>query len=303
MTTVGMIGLGIMGSALTSNLIEDGFDVIGFDIDDGAVEALAARGGGVARSPADLAAGCDVVLIAIATLGVLADIVGGPDGVIAGASPGTPVADLGTLPLEEKLAAREVCAAAGIPFLDCAMSGTGAQAADRDLVFMASGDHDAIERIRPVLGRLGTAVHDVGDFGNATKMKLVANLLVAVHNAAAAEALLLAEKAGIDPHRAIEVLAEGAGGSRMLGVRGPMIADRSYHEAPTARVSMFMKDLGLIEDLARRVGAPTPLLDVTHRLYEETAALGYTASDAAAVHAAIEARAGEPKEHEAQWES
>lgn len=285
MTTVGFVGLGIIGSALSANLIDDGVAVVGFDVDESLGAALARRGGRRARDVGEVAVAADVVMVAVASTGVLPVVA---SEIAASGRTDLAVVDLGTLPLAEKLAARDILAAAGIPLLDCTISGTGAQAVARDLVFMASGDAATVAEVTPLLMTLGRAVHDVGEFGNGIRMKLVANHLVAAHTAAAAEALLLAERAGLDLAQVLEVVGAGAGTSRMFEVRGPMIAGRSYGTDVTARVSLFRKDLRLITEFADAVGAVTPLLDTTRSLYEAAAEQGLSDQDAAAVHAVLE---------------
>lgn len=285
MTTVGFVGLGIIGSALSANLIDDGVAVVGFDVDESLGAALARRGGRRARDVGEVAVAADVVMVAVASTGVLPVVA---SEIAASGRTDLAVVDLGTLPLAEKLAARDILAAAGIPLLDCTISGTGAQAVARDLVFMASGDAATVAEVTPLLMTLGREVHDVGEFGNGIRMKLVANHLVAAHTAAAAEALLLAERAGLDLAQVLEVVGAGAGTSRMFEVRGPMIAGRSYGTDVTARVSLFRKDLRLITEFADAVGAVTPLLDTTRSLYEAAAEQGLSDQDAAAVHAVLE---------------
>jgi len=283
MARVGLIGLGIIGSAFARNLLEDGDQVLGFDIIPERMAALAAMGGSSASSPREVADRSDVIMTAVASLGALATIAGGPEGLIRSGRRGFVVADVSTLPIDEKESVHRDLAAAGIPMLDCTISGTGLQAAARQLVFMASGDHAAIAAVAPVLQRLGKAVYDVGAFGNGSKMKFVANLLVAVHTASTAEALLLAERAGLDLGQVMEVIGSGVGSSRMWDIRGPLILESRY-QPPAAKVSQFVKDTHLIADFARSMGSPTPLLDRAAALYEQALAQGLAESDAASVH-------------------
>ena len=284
MTTTGFVGLGIIGGALSTSLLAAGHQVVGFDVDERRVAEHVGRGGASAAGISEVGERCDVVFIAVASTGLLPAIA---SDLAACRRPELVVVDIGTLPLAEKLRAHATLADVGTVLLDCTISGTGAQARAKDLVFMASGDTGTIARLRPLLLDMGRVVYDVGPFGNGIRMKLIANHLVAVHNVAAAEALLLAERAGLDLAQVLEVVGSGAGTSRMFEVRGPMIAERSYSE-PTAKVSMFLKDITLIAELAADVGAPTPLFDVAARLYEATMAAGLGDHDAAAVHAVLE---------------
>jgi 3-hydroxyisobutyrate dehydrogenase-like beta-hydroxyacid dehydrogenase len=293
--TVGFVGLGIIGTALSSNLIEDGVAVVGFDLRQTQLDAFAAAGGTPAGSPRDVANRSDVVLTAVATLGALVGLVSGPDGLAATENRDVVVADLGTLPVEEKQRARDILAEAGIPMLDCTISGTGAQAVVRDLTFMASGDPAAVAVVSSVLAPLGRAVFDLGEFGNALRMKLIANHLVGIHSLAAAEAMLIAERAGLDQHQVLEVIGASAGTSRMFEVRGPLIADRTYDVAQ-ARVDMWVKDLILITDFAQSVGAATPLLDATMEVFQAANASSLGLHDAAAVFEVLAARSGQTED-------
>ena len=141
---------------------------------------------------------------------------------------GSIIIETGTLPLAAKAKARDRLAEKGIILLDCTLSGTGAQAKNRDLAVYASGDAAAIKEVAPVMDGFARITYEVGEFGNGMKMKLVANLLVAIHNVAAAEAILLGARSGLDPAMIVEVVADGAGGSRMFQVRGPAMVNRSW---------------------------------------------------------------------------
>jgi 3-hydroxyisobutyrate dehydrogenase len=175
--------------------------------------------------------------------------------------------------------------------LDCPLSGTGAQARTRDLALFGSGDEAAFARCRDLFAAFARVSHFLGPFGNGSRMKFVANLLVAVHNAAAAEAIVLGAKAGLDPARVVEVVASGAGTSRIFELRGPMMASGVY-TPPTATMHVLQKDSATIADFARSLGDETPLLDAAAPLYDEAASLGYREEDVAAVHAALARRAG-----------
>jgi 3-hydroxyisobutyrate dehydrogenase-like beta-hydroxyacid dehydrogenase len=157
----------------------------------------------------------------------------------------------------------------------------------RDLVVLGSGDPAALGRCGPVFVGFARSWHDLGPFGNGTKVKLLANLLVVVHNLAA-ETLLLAKRAGLDPVAVLPVLADGAGGSRMLEVRGPAMVAGSYEPA-AMRVQLFKKDLDLIEAFAREHQSPTPLLEASARWYLEALDQGRAEQDTACLLAVLEA--------------
>jgi 3-hydroxyisobutyrate dehydrogenase-like beta-hydroxyacid dehydrogenase len=141
----------------------------------------------------------------------------------------------------------------------------------------------------PILNGFSRGHYFVGKFGNGSKMKFAANLLVAIHNVAAAEAVVLARRSGLNPALAVKVLGDGAGSSRMLQLRGPMMAKRSYKDA-TMKVELWQKDMKIIGDFVRRLKSPAPLFNATKALYNAALALGYAGQDTAAVCAVLERR-------------
>ena len=207
--------------------------------------------------------------------------------------PGQVVAEMGTLPIPAKEAARERMAQAGVVLLDCPVSGTGAQAEKADLVVYLSGPDEAGARLRPVLEAIASDVRAVGAFGNGMKLKLVANLLVSIHNLATAEALMFAERQGLDLRMVYEAIAGGgAATSRMFQVRGPLMIEGRYEPA-TMKMDVYMKDVALIMDQARAVEAPVPLMAATVPYYEAGLAQGRHKQDTAALFAVLAQMAGE----------
>lgn len=194
------------------------------------------------------------------------------------------------MPVAAKLAGHAALAAAGHTFLDCPLSGTGAQARTRDLTVYASGDSAAIAAAAPVFEGFAKAWFDLGPVGNGSKMKYIANLLVFIHNVAAAEALTLGMKAGLDPAQVIDVVKLGAGGSRMLEVRGPMMA-RGEYTPVTAGYPMYFKDLEIIGRFAADLGVPTPLLSAALPIYL-AGGNAHPDADVASVCAVLELMAG-----------
>lgn len=289
-TRVGIIGLGIMGSAIGANLAKTG-PVLGYDIDAARAKSLAGTNFEIAASPADVARRADIVLTSLPSAGALDAVIGGAEGLIASGRGGLIVAELSTLAIDDKERARAALAAAGSTLLDCPLSGTGAQAQKGDLVVYGSGDQAAYDMAAPVFARFARAVHHVGPFGNGMKMKLIANLLVAIHNVAAAEAIVLAIKSGVDPATAYKVVSAGAGASRMLDLRGPLMVEGRY-EPPTMKVDVWQKDMALIGEFAAEVAAPTPLFAATVPLYAAAMAQGFAGLDTASVCAVLEGMAG-----------
>lgn len=288
---VGVIGLGIMGGAMARNLLTDGIEVAGYDPDPAAAAAFRDAGGSLLASAWEVGRAADLVLLSLSSSAALHDVVSGVDGLDGAGRPGLVVIEASTLPLLDKEAARAALAATGAVMIDCPISGTGAQAAARDLVFLASGDAGSVAAARPLLERLGRAVSEVGPFGSGSKVKYVANLLVAIYNVATAEAMVLAAKAGLDPAMVFDVLYDSAATSRIFQLRAPFMVEGVYEPA-TAKVSMFVKDLDIIGSFADSLSCPTPLLAAIGPIYAAAMAQGMAELDGAAVHAVLEQMAG-----------
>lgn len=285
---VGIIGLGIMGGAIARNLLAAGYRIVGHDIDEAKRKEMAAAGVEMANGAAAVAGKAETILTSLPKETALNATVRE----IAGAGlPRRIVAELSTFTLDDKQAAQRVLQEAGHVLLDCPLSGTGSQAKNKDLTVYASGDSAAIKSIRPVLQAFSKDVYDLGAFGNGSRMKYVANLLVAINNVATAEAMVLGIKAGLDPKQIVEVIGKGAGNSRILELRGPMMAENRYDE-PTMRISTWHKDMKVIGQYATSLGVPTPLFSATLPVYAAASAQGHGDRDTAAVCAVLEQMAG-----------
>ena len=285
---VGVVGLGIMGSAIARNIAELGTKVVGFDINVAVTDGLRTAGIEILPSAAEIAGRADIVLLSLPSVAALDAAV---EDLSRGARKSLIVAELSTLPIAAKERARDALAIAGAILLDCPLSGTGAQARTRDLIVYVSGDEAAFARCVPVFEKFAKGSHFLGAFGNGMKMKFVANLLVAIHNVAAAEALVMAEQCGLDPALAYRVISSGgAATSRMFEVRGPMMVAGNYEPA-TMKIDVWQKDLTLIAEFAAATGSPTPLFSATLPLYAAALAQGMALKDTAAVHAVLEGMA------------
>jgi 3-hydroxyisobutyrate dehydrogenase/glyoxylate/succinic semialdehyde reductase len=277
--TVGIVGLGIMGSAIARNLVERGWTVIGFDIDDARRAELAAAGVVIAGTVAQLAGDTEIIMTSLpspaAAEAVAHDIANSRQSQRI-------VVELSTLTIADKLRFEDILKQAGHVALDCPLSGTGAQARTRDLAVYASGDSDAIARCAPLFADFARQSADLGRYGNGSRMKFVANHLVAIHNVATAEAMVLAERAGLDPQMVVDMVGPGAGGSRMFQMRAPMMVERVYTPA-TMKVSTWKKDMAIIAEFADELGCATPLFTLTQPVYSEAMAMGLGDHDTAAV--------------------
>jgi 3-hydroxyisobutyrate dehydrogenase-like beta-hydroxyacid dehydrogenase len=276
---VGLIGLGMMGAAIAGLLLRDGTRVVGYDVEPAKNARLAAAGGEAAGSVTEVAAACPVVLTSLPAPSALHDVVAG---LVRAGRAGLLLIELSTFALPDKERARQSLAAAHGRLVDAPLSGTGAQARKGDLaVFVSADDPADREAAIDVAARFTRAQFDVGAFGNGMRFKYIANHLVAVHNVAAAEALVLAEQAGLDLGLVLRAVSAGAGTSRMLEVRGPLIIDREYEA--TIRLEVFLKDVALIGGFAADVGAPTPLFEASRQLYLAASAEGRGQQDTASV--------------------
>jgi putative dehydrogenase len=277
--TVGIIGLGIMGSAISRNLAERGWRVIGFDTDAGRRNEAAKAGVIIAEDTAQVARDASVIMTSLPSPAAVMDVAG----IIATSAPSPRVVvELSTLTIADKQRFEAILKKAGHIALDCPLSGTGAQAINRDLVVYASGDSKAIAQCKELFADFAKQSADLGAFGNGSKMKFIANHLVAIHNVASAEAMVLAERAGLDPQMVVDMVSPGAGSSRMFQMRAPMMVERVYEPA-TMKVSIWKKDMAIIAEFAEQVGCETPMFTLTQPVYTEAMAMGLGDQDTAAV--------------------
>jgi len=277
--TVGIIGLGIMGGAIARNLVERGWRVIGFDTDAAKRTELAAANIVIANDVAQVTRDAPVIMTSLPTSAAVANVA---QAIASSGQPPRIVIELSTLALADKLGFETILKQAGHIALDCPLSGTGAQAKMRDLVVYASGDSAAIARCKELFSDFAKQSADLGAFGNGSRMKFVANHLVAIHNVATAEAMILAERAGLDPKLVVDMVGPGAGGSRMFQMRAPMMVEGVYEPA-TMKVSTWKKDMAIIAEFAEDVGCATPLFTLTQPVYTQAMAMGLGDQDTAAV--------------------
>ena len=289
---VGVVGLGIMGGAMAANLVQAGFRVIGYDVAVDATERLRANGGKPAASIAEVMREAPITIVSIATVKAL-EAVYAEIAATLGDDRGAHriIIDTCTMPLAVKQQALERLAGTGAHLLDCPLSGTGAQAAKKDLVVLGSGDAGAFDKARPVLEAVSRKQFYLGAFGKGSTMKFIANHLVNIHNVAAAEAFTLAAKAGLDLGVVYDTLQDSAATSRMFQMRGPlMVAD--HYQPPTARIDLHLKDLDIISGFAEQLRCPVPLFTQATQLYHAAKSQGLGGEDTASVMRVLEQLAG-----------
>jgi putative dehydrogenase len=276
---VGIVGLGIMGGAIARNLIDRGWRVVGFDVDPARCAELAQADVEIASDVPQLTRKAPVIMTSLPSPAAVEEVA---HAIANCGQLSRIVIELSTLSLADKLRFEAILRKAGHIALDCPLSGTGAQAKVRDLVVYASGESEPIAKCMGLFADFAKQSADLGRYGNGSRMKFVANHLVAINNVATAEAMLLAERAGLDPKMVVDMVGPGAGGSRMFQMRAPMMVEGVYEPA-TMKVSTWKKDMAIIAEFADDVGCATPLFTVTQPVYAEAMAMGLGDQDTASV--------------------
>tara|TARA_B100000497_G_C7694647_1_gene423715 strand:- start:4184 stop:5119 length:936 start_codon:yes stop_codon:yes gene_type:complete len=284
---VGVIGLGIMGSALANHLVTHGYQTYGYDPDERSSKEAHIIGVKTQLNATAVAQCSDLILLSLpneeALNSTITQILNDPK--VTALKP--IIADLSTLSIDCKVHNHDRLAKAGIEFFDCPISGTGAQAKTGDIAIYASGSNDSYHSLVSVFNCFARSVFYIGEFGQGTKMKIAANLLVAIHNVATAEALSLAVASGLDADMFCEVIASGAGSSRIFELRSPLMAKGTY-VPPTMKLAIWDKDMKIIKEFADEIGVSTPLFSATSPIYESAMAEGFGEQDTAAVFAVLQ---------------
>jgi len=288
---VGIVGVGIMGGAMARNLLKDGFRVIAYDLSPAALDAIVQAGGEAAGSPREVAERTRIMIVSLPSIAALKSAVEGNDGLMTAGGESQIVIECSTMPLDAKQQAYEALEKRGKIMLDCPVSGTGAQAARKDLVVFASGDEAAYKQCADVFAGMSRAQKYLGVFGNGSRMKFVANHLVTIHNVAAAEAIVLGIKAGLDPQMVYDVISDSAGSSRMFQVRGPMMVKGRYDEV-TATSATHLKDISVISQFAVDLSFPMPMFNLASQYYHAAVGQGRGNQDTGAVCAVVEGLGG-----------
>ena len=284
---VGIVGLGIMGGAFAKNLAAAGWHVTGYDISAARRREAQRAGVKIARNAAEVAAAAPVILTSLPKPQALMDIV---RTLVAAKLPRKLVVEMSTFAITDKEKAARVLEKANHQMLDTPVSGTGSQAKEKDLIFYASGDARQIKRLTPLFNDFGRRAFNVGAFGNGSKIKYVANLLVAINNVASAEAIVLGMKAGLPPKLIYGLITPGAGNSRVFELRAPMMVKGSYDDV-TMKIDVWDKDMRVIGNFARKIGVRTPMFDASKPIYLKAMKTGLGGKDTAAVCAVLEQQA------------
>jgi 3-hydroxyisobutyrate dehydrogenase-like beta-hydroxyacid dehydrogenase len=287
---VGIVGMGLLGSAVAGVLLDAGYQVIGCDVVPGQLDALAARGGGRAGSPAEVARRAGAVFTVLPTLASVEDAIAGPRGVLEGAGPETTILQMSTISPSLAMRMEAAARAGGAAFLDAPVSGTSSMVARRDCVVTVGGELSAFERCRPVLEALARRVFHVGACGMGSHVKLVTNLIMGLNGVVLAEGLTLARRAGLDLSQMLEILSQGAAASKMLEVRGPRMAEGRFD--PLMKMDLFLKDIRLMLEDGQDLHVPLPLTGMMQQLYTAAVAGGQAKDDLAGIIRLYESLAG-----------
>jgi len=280
METVGVVGVGRIGLPVAENLIKSGYRVLGYRRS--SLAEFEKIGGVPARSPAEIGAQAEIVFSCLPSSQALEDVVNGTGGLLESARPGQIIIELGSHPVPEKQRHVDPFAAKGAAFLDGEVSGTPGMVTARKAVIYLAGDKEACAEAERVVGGFADTCLYFGPFGAASRVKLVNNLLVAIHIAAAAEAMALGLKAGVDVELMIKAIASGSGGSTQFAIRAPWMAQRRFLPAQ-GTVPALQHYFGMIDEFAGSVGVATPMLDRAVELYDKFIQMGLAEKDVAAM--------------------
>ncbi len=269
MQRIGIIGVGLLGSAVASRLLDHGFNVIGFDTRPEPLAVLADRGLSAATSVAEVAAEAEAILTILPSLDAVEAVVCGADGLTETARSGTVIMQMSTISPELTQRLCTQVEARHLHFLDTPISGTSAMVARGDCTIFVGGGLEQKQRCDALFAAIGRRAVHLGEVGTASLAKLATNLLVALNTAALAEAMVLAAKGGIDPALMLDTLMDSAANSRMLEIRGPLMVAGDY--PPQMKLELFLKDIRLMLEAGDQLDVALPLTQTARRLFAATA--------------------------------
>jgi len=278
METIGFVGVGKIGMPISENLIKNGYRVVGFRRS--SLAEFEKIGGVPARSSADVGAQADIVFSCLPSTQALDDVVHGPHGLVQTARPGQVVVELGSHPVPDKKRQIGPLREKGAVFVDGEVSGTPGMVAARKGVIYLAGDAEACRKAERIVAGFADSCIYFGEFGAASRVKLVNNLLVAINIAATAEAMALGLKCGVDIPLMIKAIATGSGGSTQFGIRAPWMAERRFQPVQ-GPVDALQHYFPMIDDMAKDIGVATPILDCVIPLYQRFMDMGFGGDDVA----------------------
>ena len=290
MKRIGIIGVGLLGSAVATRLLKAKFEVKGYDTRREQVEALQAQGLIASGSIAEVAVDTDAVFIILPSLQSVEDTIIGAGGLAETAPVDCTLIQMSTISPELTRRLGAAAAAKKLGFLDAPMSGTSAMVERGDCTIFVAGERKRADRCQPIFNAIAKKTVFVGAVGMASLAKLATNLIVGLNTAVLAEAFVLAAKGGLEPRKLLEILKESAADSKMLEVRGPLMANHRFNAQ--MKIDLFLKDFKLMLEEGQRLGVSLPLTSITQQLATATAVAGHGEEDLAAIVTTFELLAG-----------
>jgi len=287
---ISYLGLGTMGSGMASNLLKAGYEFTVWNRSAEKCKPFARKGARVAETPTDAVRDIDLVIYMLSNDEAVEEVVFGAKGILRGIKEGQIAIDMSTVLPATSLREQEAFAKRGVDFLDAPVFGSKQEAAKAKLWIMAAGNKAIFEKVKPVLEKLGQTVHYFGKNGNATAMKLVGNLIVALELEALSEGLVLAQKAGLDLNAVMEVVKVADFRSPLLVSNGQNILKRDF--STSFALKLMLKDAGLIEKFGESLKSPIPALRVVEKNLASAVDLGFGKENASALIKALEKQAG-----------
>jgi 3-hydroxyisobutyrate dehydrogenase-like beta-hydroxyacid dehydrogenase len=288
--TISYLGLGTMGSGITSNLLKAGYKLTVWNRNAEKCEPFARKGARLADTPADAVRDVDLVMYSLSNDEAVEEVVFGEQGILSGIKEGQIAVDMSTVLPATSLREQEAYAKRGADFLDAPVFGSKSESANAKLWVLAAGNKAIFEKVKPVLEHLGQTVHYLGKNGNAAAMKLVGNLIVALELEALSEGLVLAQKAGLDLNTVMEVVKVADFRSPLLVSNGQNILKRDF--SPSFALKLMLKDADLIEKFGNSLQSPIPAMRVVEKNLASAVDLGFGNENASALIKALEKSAG-----------
>jgi 2-hydroxy-3-oxopropionate reductase len=289
---IGIVGIGFMGQAFTSNLLRAGFKLKGFDIDSGRMKEFESQGGTPVSSAAEAARGARWVLTSLPNSAIVRNAVFGPGGIAAGAKEGLLVADTTTSRPEDSAGLGADLSRRGIRFLDAAVSGTSAMAWKKDLIVIAGGEAGDFEACLPLFSGFAKAAYHMGPVGSGALAKLIINLVLVCNRLALAEGLVLGMKAGMNLESLMAALKDGAAGSKVMDQKGEKMLKGEY--SPESRLTTSLKDVRLMLEQGQRFGTPMFLTNIYAQIVQIGSQMGYADFDPACIIEVLRGMSGLP---------
>ena len=274
---VGIVGMGLMGQAFIHNMRKSQFIVQGYDTDPKRMDDLKKEGGHPCETPADAAKGVNVLITSLPNSGIVREVVHGTNGILEGAEEGLCLCDTTTSRPDDSERLSAELAGRGIKFLDSAVSGTSTMAREGDLIVIAGGNKDDFEACRPVFSGFSRAAYYMGPVGSGARTKLVINLILGGNRLALAEGLIFGDKMGLGLDNLLEVVKDGACGSKTMVDKGPKMINADYSKQ--GQIKTALKDTRLMIEEGQRVGAPLPVTSSYTQILQAAYEKGYGEKD------------------------